>query len=73
MCVPYTSDPSAEHDSCGLLLARADGHRAVAAHVNAVVARAHLRRAAELRLEAWVLAVRSAPFDIDEFFSAVAA
>jgi hypothetical protein len=73
MRVPCTSDPSGEHDSCAALLARADGNRAVAAHANAVVAVAHLRRAAELRLEAWVLAVRSAPLDVDEFLTAVAA
>jgi hypothetical protein len=73
MPVSHTSDLSGKHESTAVLLARAQGHRAVATYVNPVLANAYLRRAAELRLEAWVLAARSAPLGIDEVLSAVAA
>jgi hypothetical protein len=68
----YTSDLSGNHESSALLLARAQGHRAMATCVNPVLADAYLRRAAELRLAAWVLAARSTPLDVDEVLSAVA-
>ena len=73
MCVPCTSDPSGNYERSAVLLARAQGHRAVAPYVNAVLANAYLRRAAELRLAAWAVAARSAPLDIDDILSAVAA
>jgi len=65
-----TTNPS---ESAASLLARARSLRAQAKHVNPVLAEAYLRRAAELSLEAWVRAVRSAPVEIDEVVTAAAA
>lgn len=48
------------------LLARARSLRARAPYVHPVVAEAYLRRAAELRLEAWARVVRSGPLEIDD-------
>ena len=73
MRVPSTSNPSGNDVSIAMLLARAEGHRAVATSVHPVLAGAYLRRAAELRLAAWLRAARSAPLDIDEVLSTVAA
>lgn len=61
------------HESAASLLARARSLRTQAKHVNPVLAEAYLRRAAELSLEAWVRAVRSAPVEIDDVVTSVAA
>jgi hypothetical protein len=61
------------HESAASLLARARSLRTQAKHVNPVLAEAYLRRAAELSLEAWVRAVRSAPVEIDDVVSSAAA
>lgn len=61
------------HESAASLLARARSLRIQAKHVNPFLAEAYLRRAAELSLEAWVRAVRSAPVEIDDVVASVAA
>lgn len=49
------------------LLARARSLRAQAGHLNPVLAEAYLRRAAELRLQAWAQAARKAPTPLEGF------
>lgn len=49
------------------LLARARALNTQARHVNPVLAEAYRRRAAELRLEAWLRVARRSPADIDDF------
>jgi hypothetical protein len=73
MTVPQISDPMGQYGDSLLLLARAQRHHAMATQVNAVLAHAYLRRAAELRLAAWAIAARSAPLDIDDVLHTVAA
>ena len=73
MPVANISNPLGQHENGAVLLARAQNFRTVAAHVHPVLANAYLRRAAELWLEACLLAARSTPLDIDEILSAAAA
>jgi hypothetical protein len=54
------------------LLGRARRLQAQAEQVHPLLAGAYRRRGAELRLQAWALAVRSSAIDVDRF-SAVAA
>lgn len=61
------------HESAASLLARGRSLRTQAKHVNPVLAEAYLRRAAELSLQAWVRAVRSAPVEIDDVVAGAAA
>jgi hypothetical protein len=73
MRVLQITEPLSQRDNTASLLARAQDLRAEARHVNPVLANAYLRRAAELRLAAWAGAARSAPLDIDDVLSPVAA
>jgi hypothetical protein len=66
-------DPLGPHESVATLLARARTLRAEAQHLPHVRAEAYLRRAAELSLEAWARAVRTAPVRVDDVVNAVAA
>lgn len=61
------------HQTAGSLLAHSRRLRAEAATVNPVLADAYMRRAAELRLEAWARAVRSTPIETDSVEAAIAA
>jgi hypothetical protein len=73
MTYPTITQPLSPHESAASLLARARSLRAQAHRVNPISAEAYLRRAAELSLEAWARAVRSAPVGIDAVVTAVAA
>ena len=54
------------------LLARARSLHSRAAEVNPILAHAYLRRAAELRMEAWARTARRAPAALEDFATAAA-
>ena len=57
-------------DSVVTLLSRAESHSQTAGTVHPLVAGAYRRRAAELRLAAWVGALRSGPVSVDTILTA---
>ena len=57
-------------DSVVTLLSRAESHIETAGSVHPLVAGAYRRRAAELRLAAWVGALRTGPVTVDTILAA---